>query len=196
MSRLRLSIAALFVLALLVYLPVWISEPGDAVTDSGNSALKPAYTAKNLTTTLYDGQGQLNHKVFAKHMEHYDQLDFVLFEQPEYTVYMNGGESPWQVTAKEGTLYNNNLIELEADVTVTAEQSEFIKSITTEFIRINLEDKTVSTEQPVRVRGVDFVVNSNGLKGNLSSQEYELNNHVQTVYSPDRQPAGTDNVQP
>jgi len=185
-SRLGLSIAALFVLALLLYLPVWISEPGDSVSETGNSALKPAYTAKNLTTTLYDDAGQLNHKVFAKRMEHYDQLDFVLFKAPEYTVYMDGGESPWQVTAKEGTLYNNNLIELETDVTVTAEKSDFVKSITTEFIRINLEDKTVSTEQPVRVRGADFVVNSNGLKGNLSSQEYELNNHVQTVYSPDR----------
>ncbi|QCZ94498.1 LPS export ABC transporter periplasmic protein LptC [Salinimonas iocasae] len=186
MSRLRLSIGALFVLVLLVYFPIWISEPDKSVQSQGNTALKPAYTAKNLTTTLYDGEGKLNHQVFAKRMEHYDQLDFVLFEEPEYTVYMDGGQTPWQVTANEGTLYNNNLIELEADVTVTSSQNEFLKSIKTEFIRINLEDKTLSTEQPVVVRGVEFVVDSNGLKGNLRSQEYELNNHVQTVYSPGR----------
>lgn len=187
MSRLGLTIAALFTLVLLVYLPVWLAEPPGLPDGATSDALKPAYTAKNLTTTLYDAQGKLNHRVFATSMEHYDQLGFVLFGKPQYTVYMDSGESPWQVTAKEGTLYNNNLIELEADVIVKSLQpNEYVSRITTDFIRINLEDKTLSSNQPVAIHGVEFTVKSNGITGDLRTQEYELIDHVQTVYSTGR----------
>ena len=187
MNRLGLSIAALFVLILLVYTPVWMSESDKPQNNAGNGALKPAYTAKNLTTTIYDDNGKLNHQVFAETMEHYDQLGFVLFQQPKYTVYMDDGETPWQVTANEGTLYNNNLIELESEVSIkNLQPDEFVNTISTDFIKINLDDKTLSSDQPVVIRGTEFVVNSNGIKGDLSSQEYELIDHVQTTYSPGR----------
>lgn len=185
MNRLGISIAALFVLVLLVYMPVWLTEPTTTQSGNSNDALKPAYTAKNLTTTLYNEEGALNHQVFAKTMEHYDQLGFVQFEEPKYTVYVNADQSPWQVTSNEGTLYNNNLIELESQVRVRSfTEDAFVKTIETDFIKINLDDKTLFSDQPVVIRGATFVVNSNGIKGDLSSQEYELIDHVQTTFSP------------
>ncbi len=185
MSRLGISIASLFMLVLLVYMPVWMSETDSTTGQPEEDVLKPAYTAKNITTTLYDDTGSLNHRVFAETMEHYDQLSFVLFQKPEYTVYLEQGETPWQVTANEGTLYNNNLIELESKVRVRNLQSnEFVRTIETDFIKINLDDKTLFSDQPVVIRGTEFVVNSNGIKGDLSSQQYELIDHVQTSFSP------------
>ncbi|GGW80959.1 LPS export ABC transporter periplasmic protein LptC [Alteromonas halophila] len=188
-SRLQISILILFILALLLYIPTWMSEaPVERQADQID-ALRPAYRAKNLTTTLYNQEGQLNHRVFARNMEHYDQLGFVLFTQPEYTLYTDDASAPWLVTAQEGTLYNNDTIQLDSDVEIVNQtQNDFVETIETEFIEINLDTKTMVSDQPVTIRGVQYVISSNGFNADLQTQQYELIDHVQTVYSPGNQP--------
>ncbi len=184
-NRLGLSISALFILALLMYIPTWMEEQPEVKGNQGLDALKPAYTAKNLTTTLYNQDGQLNHKVFAKSMEHYDQLGFVLFEKPQYTLYTDSASSPWVVTALEGTLYNNELIQLEKDVIIENQTTDdFVKTITTKYIQINLDKKQMTSDQAVEILGAQYVIQSNGFNADLRTQEYELIDHVQTIYSP------------
>ncbi|MBU2977688.1 LPS export ABC transporter periplasmic protein LptC [Alteromonas sp. C1M14] len=185
MNRLGISICALFVLALMLYVPLWMEEDDPLKQNAGSDALRPAYKAKNLTTTIFNSDGKLNHEVFAVSMEHYDQLGFVLFSQPKYTVFVEEGEAPWQVTAVEGTLYDNDLIQLEGNVVIKSlNEDDFIRTITTEFIKVNLDDKTMISDQPVAIRGVQTVIKSNGFNANISTQQYELIDHVQTVYSP------------
>lgn len=185
MNRLGLSISALFVLALLMYLPTWMSQEPEQAVKTRDDALTPSYRAKNLTTTLYNADGKLDQKVFARAMEHYDQLGFVLFQQPQYTVYVDNDEPPWEVTAQEGTLYDNNLIQLDSDVVIKSlKQDDFVNSIATEFMEINLDTKVMTSDQPVLIRGADFVINSNGFNANLNTRQYELIDHVQTIYSP------------
>ena len=184
-NRLGLSISALFILALLMYIPTWMEEQPETQGSSENDALKPAYKAKNLTTTLYNQDGELNHKVFAESMEHYDQLGFVLFQQPKYTLYTENASSPWVVTAQEGTLYNNELIQLENSVVIENQTSDdFVKRLSTEYIQINLETKQMTSDQPVEILGTQYRILSNGFNANLRTQEYELLDHVQTTYSP------------
>ena len=184
-NRLGLSISALFILALLMYVPTWMEEQPETQGSSQNDALKPAYKAKNLTTTLYNQDGELNHKVFAESMEHYDQLGFVLFQQPKYTLYTESATSPWVVTAQEGTLYNNELIQLEDSVVIENKTSDdFVKSLSTEYIQINLDTKQMTSDQPVEILGTQYLILSNGFNANLRTQEYELLDHVQTTYSP------------
>ena len=184
-NRLGLSISALFILALLMYIPTWMEEQPETQGSSENDALKPAYKAKNLTTTLYNQDGELNHKVFAESMEHYDQLGFVLFQQPKYTLYTENASSPWVVTAQEGTLYNNELIQLENSVVIENQTSDdFVKRLSTEYIQINLETKQMTPDQPVEILGTQYLILSNGFNANLRTQEYELLDHVQTTYSP------------
>lgn len=184
-NRLGLSISALFILAMLMYVPTWMEEEPALTSSEGLDALKPAYKAKNLTTTLYNSEGQLNHKVFASSMEHYDQLGFVSFEQPSYTLYSSDADSPWVVTALEGTLYNNELIQLENKVNIENQsQDDFVKTITTEYIQINLDSKQMTSDQPVEIRGMQYVIQSNGFNANLRTQKYELIDHVHTTYSP------------
>ena len=184
-NRLGLSISALFILALLMYVPTWMEEQPETQGSSQNDALKPAYKAKNLTTTLYNQDGELNHKVFAESMEHYDQLGFVLFQQPKYTLYTESATSPWVVTAREGTLYNNELIQLENSVIIENKTSDdFVKSLSTEYIQINLDTKQMTSDQPVEILGTQYLILSNGFNANLRTQEYELLDHVQTTYSP------------
>jgi len=184
-NRLGLSISALFILAMLMYIPTWMEEQPETQENRENDALKPAYKAKNLTTTLYNQNGELNHKVFAESMEHYDQLGFVLFQQPKYTLYTENASSPWVVTADEGTLYNNELIQLENQVNIENQTGDdFVRSISTKYIQINLETKQMTSDQPVEILGTQYVILSNGFNANLRTQEYELLDHVQTTYSP------------
>jgi lipopolysaccharide export system protein LptC len=184
-NRLGLSISGLFILALLMYLPTWMEAPEEVKGNGELDALKPAYKAKNLTTTLYNQDGQLNHKVFAESMEHYDQLGFVLFQKPRYTLYTDNATSPWVVTAAEGTLYNNELIQLEKNVLIENQTSDdFVKTITTQYIQINLDNKQMTSDQAVEILGTQYVIQSNGFNANLRTQEYELIDHVQTTYSP------------
>lgn len=185
-NRLTLSISALFVLALLMYLPTWLEEETTPANDKKADALRPAYKAKNITTTLFNSQGELNHQVFAVSMEHYDQLGFVLFGQPRYTVYLGEDKSPWNVTALEGTLYNNEVIQLDSNVVISSvENRDFIQQVKTEFLEINLNSKNMNSDQPVQIIGEQFLTISNGFNGNLQTQQYELTDHVQTTYSPD-----------
>jgi lipopolysaccharide export system protein LptC len=99
-------------------------------------------------------------------------------------LYLDNGE-PWQVTADEGTLYNNNRIQLEKNVRIVSlRTNEYIREITTEFIEIDLQSKTLSSDQMVNILGVDYQVKSMGLFGDLDTQQYELKEHVQTKFYP------------
>ncbi|MFT6269746.1 MAG: lipopolysaccharide export system protein LptC [Alphaproteobacteria bacterium] len=119
-------------------------------------------------------------------MEHYEALGFTVFHNPVYTLYLDNGQ-PWQVTAGEGTLYNNNRIQLEKNVNIVNLRSqEYIKQISTEYIEINLLDKTLSSDQKVTISGLNYEVNSIGIFGNLTTQQYELKEHVQTEFNPIR----------
>ncbi|RDV28109.1 LPS export ABC transporter periplasmic protein LptC [Alteromonas aestuariivivens] len=185
MSRLGISIAVLFMLVLLLYVPVWMEdEPADNVRQ-GVDALRPAYRAKNLTTTLYGNDGKLNHQVFASAMEHYDQLGFVMFQQPEYTLYADVGTHPWKVTADEGTLYDDNLIQLESQVVIeNLNPDDLVGRVTTDYIQINLDTKMMTSDQPVEISGVEYLIRSNGFTADLNTRQYELIDHVQTIYAP------------
>lgn len=185
MNRVTISIGALFLLVLMIYLPGWFSgELADPISDAEES-WQPNYQARNLRSTLYDELGNINHQVFATQMEHYQLLGFTLFAEPRYTIFVKEQQNPWQVIAKEGTLYDDNRIQLETDVEIRSfDESGFVQTIKTQFLEINLVDKTMMSDQPVEISGKDFVVNSNGFAADLQTQKYELIDHVQTQYAP------------
>ncbi|NMH60453.1 LPS export ABC transporter periplasmic protein LptC [Alteromonas ponticola] len=185
MSRLTLSIAVLFGLSLLVYLPTWMNETPQNANLQQENAHRPAYSAKNITTTLYDETGNIHHQVFARTMEHYDLLGFVTFTQPQYSIYAEQDQSPWKVSAEEGTLYNGNVIQLDKNVELTSDgPDEFIKSVKTEYIQLNLDTRQMVSDQPVTIQGIDYTIESNGLNANLRTKHYELIDHVQTTFAP------------
>lgn len=185
MNRLGLIIASLFILALVLYLPGFLEEPPVQVLDEDARALTPTYQARNLTTTIYDEQGNRIQQVFSSHMEHYQFLGFVLFQAPQYTIYQETNEPPWQVVASEGTLYDNNMIQLENDVVIVSKNPEdFVQRVETTYLEIDLDKQSMVSEAHVEISGPDFLIQSNGLKADLLNKTYELNQHVQTTYQP------------
>lgn len=185
MNRLRLSISSLFVAALLLYLPNWLKDSDELETSPDIDALEPTYQAKNLTTKLYNANGNLSHEVFAQEMQHYDLLGFVLFKGPVYTLYPKDNSPPWQLTAEEGTLYENEVIQLENKVVINnLGPEEYVRTARTEYVEVHLDQYTMVSDQLITLTGPRYTITSNGFRADLRSEYYELQDHVQTVYSP------------
>ncbi|MEM0909525.1 MAG: LPS export ABC transporter periplasmic protein LptC [Pseudomonadota bacterium] len=183
MNRIGLSIALLFSAVFGLYLVILFSADKleQAVID--DQSIKPTYRAINLNSKLYDDNGRLSHQVEAQSMEHYQPLGFMVFENPLYTVYLEESE-PWQVTAEEGTLYENNRIQLERNVKiVNMNRFDYVKQISTDYIEINLDDKTLKSDSRVVISGDAFNVQSIGITGNLTTQQYKLTQNVQSTFS-------------
>jgi lipopolysaccharide export system protein LptC len=186
-NRLTISITLLFVLVSAIYLPGLLETEKQVPISEQEEAWQPNYQAKGMLSTLYDANGKISHQVYADKMEHYQLLGFTLFQQPKYTIFVENQREPWQVTALEGTLYEDNRIQLETDVIILSQDEQgIVQTINTEFLEINLSSKTLSSDQPVSITGSDYVINSNGLSANLETRQYELIDHVQTIYAPNR----------
>lgn len=189
MNRLSASIGFLFILVLLINIPAWFSEEPEVVDVSNNNSGQPNYQSDGMLSTIFNENGEINHQVFAKHMEHYEQQDVTVFEQPEYTVYTADDGAPWRMRAKKGTLFGENRIYLETDVVINSlNQSDFVQSIRAEYVEIDLDTRQMKSDQPVVINGVNFVTNSNGFLADLATKKFELINQVRTVYDPDPQP--------
>jgi len=187
-NRIGYSLAFIFTAVLLLYLSILFDEDEERSGSTEPSPLVPNYQAINLNSKLYDKNGKLSHQVAADKMEHYQDLGFAVFEGPVYTLYLDDGE-PWQLSANEGTLYNNSRIQLEKNVKiVNLRTQEFVREISTEYIEINLQDKTLHSDQLVNITGQDYRITSLGMIGDLTTQQYELKEHVQTIFYPSHQP--------
>jgi len=187
MNRLAVSIILVFAAVFALYLPTWLEDEKQVVVSDKDAALLPNYEATNLRSKLFDKKGNLTHQVSAEKMEHFDMLGFVNFAQPEYTIYLQTSGDRWRLTADEGTFYDDNRIELTNAVQVTNLQpNEYIQTISTNFIEIELGTKTISSDQPLVIKGANLIINGIGFEANLETQKYELKNHVQTEYLPVR----------
>ena len=172
-------------LILILNLPFWYQENSAPVAKIDRNNVKPNYQANNMLSTLYNEEGVITHKVFAEKMAHFDELGFTLFTRPNYTIYTDRTETPWQVTALKGTLYDNNRIQLENNVHIKSiDTAEFVQEVRTSFIEINLESKTMQSDQPVIISGSDFEIHSNGFVANMLTRKFELLDHVQTIFTP------------
>lgn len=185
MNRVTISIALLFLLILLLNLPIWQQDDEQKTQSDSVSDFQPNYFANKMLSTLYNDQGMVTHKVYAEKMEHFEALGFTQFENPKYTIFTERTENPWNVIAEEGTLYEDNRIQLEKNVQIKSiGEGEFVQEITTSFIEINLDEKTMTSDQPVVIMGQDYVIHSNGFVANMLTRKFELLDHVQTVFTP------------
>lgn len=186
MNRLSLSIFLLFALALGLYVAVWLAPNDRLETAIDTPLMTPDYIATDITTYVYDSAGRLAHEVYAAQAEHYAELDTVLFKRPSYSIYPEEG-GPWLMNAEEGSLSGDNMIQLERTVVVTTPSvQEFVQRITTEFLAFDLTERIALSDKMVTIEGMDYVIQSRGLRANLNNRQFELKHHVQTRYFPSR----------
>ena len=184
MSRLTSSIFLLFSLSLGFYVAVWLVPSTSLPTETESTLLTPDYTATDIDTFVYSQQGKLAHHVSARAAEHYTELDTILFQGPSFSFYPEQG-GPWLMSATEGSLSGDNIVQLERSVVVTTPAAdEFVQRIHTDFLAFDLTEQVALSDKNVTIEGADFVISSQGLRANFHSRQFELSHHVQTRYFP------------
>lgn len=152
--------------------------------------LQPDFVAEGLFTRIYASSGDLQHQVESVRMAHYSILNLTELTEPVYITTIahdDGSHERWRVSADEGRYYDDERLVLERNVRIINEDNtSFVQAIETEYLTINTEQQIISTDQPVLIYGPQFEVRGNGLTARLDEQYLELNQHVQTVYYPER----------
>ena len=151
--------------------------------DAIDSDLTPDFIAEALKSDIYNTEGKLSHVIEAERMEHYTELAFSHFEFPNYTLYPKNNSSPWKVSAKEGTLYDNNRVILKNRVRLTAtDENSLIQEIHCKYLELDLNTNILSSEQTILIQGKDFTMYGSGLIIDLNTTQMTLTEHVQTIY--------------
>tara|TARA_R110000737_G_scaffold51495_1_gene72773 strand:+ start:2493 stop:3059 length:567 start_codon:yes stop_codon:yes gene_type:complete len=183
MSRITLATITLFILALSTYgLLEWYGAQ-EKNTNVLNSTDNPEFIAENLNSDIYQASGALSYNVEAQRMEHYAKLAVTHFEYPRYTLYPKNNKPTWQISANEGTLYNNNRVKLENRVRLIATDKEsLIQEVHGKNLEMDLKTNIISSEQTILILGKGFTMYGSGLIVDLNTTQMTLTEHVQTIY--------------
>jgi lipopolysaccharide export system protein LptC len=183
MNRIYLVSISLFLLALTTYgLLEWYGaqEETSNILDTANN---PEFIAENLNSDVYKTTGALSYNIEAKRMEHYAELGLTHFEYPRYTLHPRNNKPTWQITANEGTLYNNNRVKLANRVRLIATDKEsLIQEVHGKNLEMDLKTNIISSEQTILILGKGFTMYGSGLIVDLNTTQMTLTEHVQTIY--------------
>lgn len=183
MSRIYIATISFFLFALASYgLLQWYSAK-EETSNVLQSANKPEFIAENLNSDIYKASGALSYNVEAQRMEHYAQLAVTHFEYPQYTLYPKNNKPTWQVSANEGTLYNNNRVKLQNRVRLIAtDEDSLIQEVHGKNLEMDLKTNIISSEQTILILGKGFTMYGSGLIVDLNTTQMTLTEHVQTIY--------------
>jgi lipopolysaccharide export system protein LptC len=185
MNRVGFSILILFVLIVVVFnLPLRNTTSDTVLPSSQPALLNPTYRALNLSSQRFTEDGQLSHTIDAELMEHYDELGFMVFTKPIFTLYVNDGNR-YTITAAEGTLYDNNRVLLETNILIQSQNpDDFIQQIEAQYVELDLNTKALRSDKAIVLSGVEFSMHSRGLEANLVEKQFALVDHVQSKFMP------------
>jgi len=183
MNRLYGLATIVFLFAALSYSIIEWRASQPVETDAIDTDLTPDFIAETLKSDIFSETGKLSYAIDASRMEHYSDLEVTYFELPEYTLYPKNNESPWKISAKEGTLYNNNRVMLENRVLLQAtDENSLIQKIQGKSLELDLNTNIISSEQTILIQGKGFTMYGSGLIVDLNTKQMTLTEHVQTIY--------------
>jgi len=183
MNRLYTLAALVLLLGYITYSIIESRSSNFGATDTVENQLEPDFIAESLASSIYADDGKLSHTINAQRMEHYSTLEFTHFEYPKYTLYDKNHNNPWQLSANEATLYNNNRVILESRVRLIAtDKNSLIQEINCKYLELDLNTNIISSEQTVMIQGKDFIMYGSGLIVDLNTKQMTLTEHVQTIY--------------
>jgi len=178
-------------------------------TAAVDNELTPDFIAEALKSNVYTEAGSLSHAIVADRMEHYAELEVTHFELPHYTLFPKKSRDkntksnttsnianninnkvtlektnyPWQLSAKEATLYKNNRVILNHRVHLKAtDRSSLIQEIHCKYLELDLNTNIISSDQTVRIQGKNFTIYGSGLIIDLNTKQMTLTEHSRTIY--------------
>lgn len=190
----RRSIIVILLVALIAAIILLNAFDDEDVAEQGmeTEQLIPDFTATGLETRVFESDGRLAQQIRADRMAHFSALNLTELESPVYITYLDEGDvdrsetgSIWEVSAQNGRYYEGDRLELESEVLIiNRSNTGYINEIRTDFISIDLQNRTMYTDSPVTIQGPQFNINGNAMRVDLEAQQLELIHHVETIYYP------------
>ncbi|MEW6990281.1 LPS export ABC transporter periplasmic protein LptC [Colwelliaceae bacterium 6441] len=186
MTRIYSTALLFFTFAVISYIALEWHQSNKQEKSTVDSQVAPDFIAESLNSETYDKAGQLSYIIDADRMEHYSKLKITHFEFPKYTLYSKNTDSPWKISANEGTLYNNNRVKLESRVAlISTDKSSLIQEIHGKYLELDLNTHILSSKKKIEIKGIDFTMHGSGLIVDLNTKQVTLTKHEKTIYAKD-----------
>ncbi|MCF1426484.1 MAG: LPS export ABC transporter periplasmic protein LptC [Shewanella sp.] len=185
MNRITLAIVLFFSIALGLYWQVQMKKNEQQVNAASN-VVQPDFVADDLYSVSFNDRGEVESRVMAVYMEHFDASNLTRFSQPVYLLYPDNGQANWRISAAKGTLkQDDNIVTLENNVIIDAiTPNEPLQQLKTSYLQLDLDTMIMRSDRVIQVNGSNFKAEGTGLYANLNAQTVELLNQVTGIYEP------------
>lgn len=144
---------------------------------------QPTYQSEYTTTVVYNLTGELNYKLEAYHVNHFNKQKITWFTRPVATMFDKNKVPSWILKADKAKLTEDRILYMYGHVQVDSlNDVSQIKRIRTNNAVVNLVTQDIFSDDEITLSGNGF--NSTGMKmrGNLHNKTAELIEKVRTFY--------------
>ncbi len=162
---------------------LWFTPQDSDSALQTDQELLPDYVALDITRRLYDSAGYLADVISAQRLEHFEQLGFMQFEKPVYTLYNEQHQPDWQASSEYAVWFVQDKVILEQQVRIKSlAQDQLFERLETENLEMLFPDNRLQNNLPVLISGKGFQITGIGINADLASRAFKLLQHQQTVY--------------
>lgn len=146
------------------------------------------YVGKNMNTLVYSPSSSKQYQATAKQVEYFQYEGKTIFIQPdvllfELTTENNKQAQSWQLRADKAVLTKENMLYLSGNVLAKSLLADSkLQRIETEQATVNLKTQDITSDQQVKINGLNFTSTGLKLVGNLQQQTAILKEQVKTYY--------------
>lgn len=162
---------------------LWFTPENDSDALQTDQEWLPDYVALNITRRLYNAQGYQEDVVSAQRLEHFEQLGFMQFEKPVYTLYNDQHQPQWQASSEHAVWFEQDKVILEQQVQIISlAENQLLDRLETQSLEMLFPDNLLQNNLPVVISGKGFEIRGTGINADLSTRSFKLLQHQQTVY--------------
>lgn len=147
---------------------------------------KPDYTGNKMSTTVYDLKGKPQYFAQADEIKRYESTERTEFFQPFVELFdAETSVKQWKVRADYGEVTKDKMLHLSGNVQLNAlDPTSRLQQIETDKLSVDLTTQDIFTESEVKSKGLGFITQGVGLKGNLKQQVATLTKNVKSYLEP------------
>lgn len=141
----------------------------------------PTWYLVNADTKSFDKTGRLETQSKSSLLEHFEQKDISLIQNPDITNFNLDG-SEWYITANNGKVFPGaDDIELTQNAKVRKNMPTVL--IESEYFFARTDASYLTTRKPVKITTPESVTTAVGMKAYLNKEKVKLLKNVQTTYT-------------
>jgi lipopolysaccharide export system protein LptC len=175
------------VLVVIVVLTAWTTlsyQPGNT-TNKIHRPLPDAFM-EDVVAIVMDKQGKPLLKIVTPKMAYFSTKDSSHLIDPVLTIYRKSPQ-PWFITSKFAeTSYGIDNLDFSEDVTIhhSADQQSPATLIKTPKLRVNLNEQTAETKEPITLTQPNLIVTATGMQADINSGDIKLLSEARGEYVP------------